>query len=311
MPSPAPISPLEPPDPGGALRADVVRYYTEATADYRAWSRELHMHFGYYRGGANPFAREAMLREMTWQVLARLGLDLAAPQRLIDLGCGLAGSARIAARRYPRLDLLGLTLVPWQVTEARRLVAAAGVGDRVRIEEADFTATGLPAAGFDGAWAIESACHDTGDAKAGFIREAARLLRPGARLVVADGFLIGAGGAGSMSPPLRAIYRRICRHWALESFARLDAFVAALRGNGFEEVVVDDISFRIAPSVGHIPWVTAKFLAGELVRERLRMSGVRWGHVLACVLAPLLGMARHRFRYCIVSARRAGPDAAR
>jgi hypothetical protein len=33
-------------EPRNALRADVVRYYTEATADYRAWSRELHMHFG-------------------------------------------------------------------------------------------------------------------------------------------------------------------------------------------------------------------------------------------------------------------------
>ena len=104
---------MPPLEPRAALRADVVRYYTEATADYRAWSRELHMHFGFYRGGANPFAREAMVREMTWQVLARLGLDLDAPQRLIDLGCGLAGSPRIAARRYPRLDVLGVTLVPW------------------------------------------------------------------------------------------------------------------------------------------------------------------------------------------------------
>ena len=307
-PATAGRQPVPAPEPSDARRANLLRYYTEATADYRAWSRELHMHFGYYRGGANPFAREAMLREMTWQVLARLGLDLDRPQRLIDLGCGLAGSARIAARRHPRLDLLGLTLVPWQVAEARRLVAAAGVDDRVRVEEADFTASGLVAGTFDGAWAIESACHDAGEAKEGFAREAARLLRPGARLVVADGFLIGPGGAETMSAPLRALYRRICRHWALETFARLDPFVAALRRHGFEEVTVEDVSWRIVPSVAHIPWVTAKFLAGELVRERLRMSAVRWGHVLACILAPLLGMARHRFRYCLVTARRAAAE---
>jgi SAM-dependent methyltransferase len=146
----------------------------------------------------------------------------------VILGCGLAGSARIAAKQHPRLEILGLTLVPWQVAESTRLVAAAGVAERVRVVEADFTVTGLPAASFDGAWTIESACHDGGDGKEGFVREAARLLRPGARLVVADGFLIGRGGAETMSVPLRALYRRICRHWALESFARLDAFVAAL-----------------------------------------------------------------------------------
>ena len=202
-----------------------------------------------------------------------------------------------------RLDLLGLTLCPGRWPR-RAAGGRRGVDDRVRVEEADFTASGLVGGTFDGAWAIESACHDAGEAKEGFAREAARLLRPGARLVVADGFLIGPGGDETMSarcgalpphlPPLGAGDLRPAR-----------PFVAALRRHGFEEVTVEDVSWRIVPLVAHIPWVTAKFLAGELVRERLRMSAVRWGHVLACILAPVLGMARHRFRYCLVTARRA------
>jgi hypothetical protein len=32
-------------------REDVVRYYSEASQDYGAWSRNFHMHFGYFRFG--------------------------------------------------------------------------------------------------------------------------------------------------------------------------------------------------------------------------------------------------------------------
>ena len=103
---------MPPLEPRAALRADVVRYYTKTTTNYQTWSHELHMHFSFYRNSANPFTREAMVREMTWQVLAQLSLDLDAPQRLIDLSCELAGSPRIAARRYPQLDVLSVTLVP-------------------------------------------------------------------------------------------------------------------------------------------------------------------------------------------------------
>jgi hypothetical protein len=57
----------------------VVSYYRETTADYRAWSRNLNMHFGYYRPGLNPFRRESMLDEMNRQVLSRLASVLMLP----------------------------------------------------------------------------------------------------------------------------------------------------------------------------------------------------------------------------------------
>src|SRR5256885_13428851 len=57
------------------------QYYSEAGPDYEAWSREFNMHFGYYRVGANPLRREAMLEQMNAEVRARLQLDgISAPQ---------------------------------------------------------------------------------------------------------------------------------------------------------------------------------------------------------------------------------------
>jgi SAM-dependent methyltransferase len=83
-----------------------------------------------------------------------------------------------------------VTNVAVQNRIAARLDAAAGVADRMAHLEADYTRTGLPAAQADGAWAVESACYAEGTAKADFVREAARLLKPGARLAVVDGFLL-------------------------------------------------------------------------------------------------------------------------
>ena len=38
---------------------DLETYYTEAGMDYRAWSRNFNMHFGYYRWPVNPLRARA------------------------------------------------------------------------------------------------------------------------------------------------------------------------------------------------------------------------------------------------------------
>src|SRR5580700_9965646 len=97
------------------------QYYSEAGPDYAAWSPEFNMHFGFYRAGANPLQREAMLEQMNAEVLARLQLGDTPKQQLLDLGCGLGATLRSIARRLPQAQLHGLTCVPWQVERARAL----------------------------------------------------------------------------------------------------------------------------------------------------------------------------------------------
>lgn len=69
------------------MPVDLVTYYTEAGMDYRAWSRNFNMHFGFYRWGMNPLALESMLEEMSQQVFRRLALQDG--MKVLDLGCGL------------------------------------------------------------------------------------------------------------------------------------------------------------------------------------------------------------------------------
>src|SRR5258708_9213261 len=118
----------------------LVRYYSEAGPDYAAWSPNFNMPFGYWAWGVNPLNREAMLERANAEVARRLVLD-GTPPHIVDLACGLGANARFIARHYPQVRVTGVTIVPRQVEEARRLSSAA-----VECVEDDYTATPFPPA---------------------------------------------------------------------------------------------------------------------------------------------------------------------
>ena len=282
-------------------RVSLEEYYSEAGPDYAAWSGEFNMHFGYYRLGANPLDREGMLERMNAEVLARLEVGGLARPRLLDLGCGLGATLRSFAGRIPGARLVGVTRVPWQVTRAVTLNEAAGCQERVEVMEGDYEGTSLADASFDGVYALESSCHAHGADKGALLSEAHRLLRPGGRLVVADGFL----GSGRLGWGLqRLVYRKLCECWVIEELARLDLFTARLERLGFTQIVVERLQMRVAPSVAHIPWVTVKFLMTEVVFGERKMTRARWNNVLAPVLLPLVSAPLGPLTYCMISARK-------
>jgi len=277
------------------------QYYSEAGPDYAAWSPEFNMHFGYYRAGANPLKREAMLEQMNAEVLARLRVEKLAEAKLLDLGCGLGGTLRSFARRMPKARLLGLTRVPWQVERASALNEAASCGSRVRVIEGDYEDTILPRGSYDCVYALESSCHAHGADKGALLAEAHRLLRPGGRLVVADGFL---GNGRFISALQRRIYRKLCECWVIEELGQLEAFTAKLEQLGFTDIRVEHLQLRVAPSVAHVPWVTLKFLLTDVVFGKKKMTRARWNNVLAPVLLPLVSAPLGPMTYCMISATR-------
>ena len=274
------------------------QYYSEAGPDYAAWSPEFNMHFGYYRAGANPLNREAMLEQMNAEVLVRLQVDGTCGPRLLDLGCGLGATLRSFARRLPHSQLLGVTRVPWQVEQARALNASAGYRDRIDVVEADYENTPLGSSSFDGVYALESSCYARGSDKCMLLEEAHRLLRPGGRIVVVDGFLIG----DFFDESQRHIYRNVCECWVVEEFAELQRFVRCLEKLEFSEITVEHLQMRVAPSVMHVPWVSLKFLLTEVVFGTRPMTGARWNNVLAPLLLPLVSAPLGPLSYCMISA---------
>jgi SAM-dependent methyltransferase len=283
------------------------RYYEEAGPDYAAWSAKFNMHFGYFRWGMNPFRREAMLEEMNRQILDRLGLKDTprvpghVPTRILDMGCGLGATLRSFACRMPEAELTGITLVPWQLEQGRLLNEGCPEAGGIRLMLGDYERTAMPAECFDAVYAIESSCYAHGVNKAAFLQEAHRLLRPGGRLVVADGFL----GPGRLRGPQRCICRKLCDCWVIDTLGEVDAFRREMERVGFGDIVVERAQGRVAPSVLHVPWVTLKFLLTAVVFGGRRMTRARWNNVLAPILLPFVGFPVGPMAYYIVRATRA------
>jgi MPBQ/MSBQ methyltransferase len=290
---------------GVEIRTRVLAYYNAATTDYRAWSREFNMHFGYWRPGLNPFRREPMLHELNLQALARLNLPPDRPARLADLGGGTGATARAAVAAYPSLSVDVVSLVPKQVTLGRAANAAVPRGHAITMHCADFAATRLPSASFDAVCMIESACHAEGATKTLVLREAFRLLKPGGAFIMVDAMLLDALPTRGMLARLSgAIYRRWCLSWAVPELCRHDLLPEALARVGFAPATIEDWSWRIAPSVAHVPFLSTRFAVTELVKARGRLPLWRWRHIVASFLTPLLGLRRSALRYVAVVARK-------
>ena len=288
-------------DAASEQRQKLIAYYENAGPDYGEWSRGFNMHFGFYRWGLNPFRRESMLEEMNRQALRRLSLRSTHEGLILDLGCGVGATVRSAAVLFPAARILGITLVPWQVETGNAWNCRLGIHPRARLALGDYTATGFPSASIDGAVAIESACHAAGADKAPFVAEAARILKPGARLVVADAFL------KNRDRPLDRVSARLNellnRSFVLPQLPQVEDFTAALQRHGFSRVAVDDISWRVAPSVMYAPYVVTAFVVKKLLRHE-QLGEYTRNNLRGSLMCSLLGVNRLKYGYYVVTAER-------
>ena len=95
--------------------------------------------------------------------------------RVMDLGCGVGGSLRYIATRFPaKVEGVGVTLSGVQVDAASGHEAPPG--STLSYIRADYNALPRNLAGFDAAYAIESFIH--GDRPNRFFQEAFRVLLP-------------------------------------------------------------------------------------------------------------------------------------
>ena len=272
-----------------------VTAHFRASADlYKLWSPEGHLHFGYWHWPMNPFRRKPMLEALVHLVVREL--DPKPRKCFADLGCGYGSAARLVGTAYNTF-VEAFTVVEEQMQEGTTAALADGTSDRVTMKLRDFRDTGLPDASMDGVYALESLCYGTGLGKGDVLAEAARILKPGARLATADGFLVKQA---------RGVKKRmvdtITNGWALPCFPDLACFTEALESNGFADVQVEDLSWKMGPCALHgVP-----LLAYTLARRSLGkgMEPLEKAHLRSCALGILLGTQHSLFRYCMVTATR-------
>jgi cyclopropane fatty-acyl-phospholipid synthase-like methyltransferase len=275
-------------------RDAVVAYYDQTWLDYRLlWlnPRTLSVHFGY--SDTTTRSHTDALLNMNRVLADRASIQPSA--RVLDAGCGVGGSS-IWLAQARGATVVGITPVASQVARARTFAAARKLEKQVTFEQADYASTPFPDKSFDVVWALESLCHAPD--KAAFYREAARVLRPGGRLVLAE-YIRAAR-------PLSAGGERLLHQWLdgwaipdLDTRAEHLAHVAAA---GLTGAQIDDATAYTRPSLRRLyqltRWLYPLAVTGRATGIR---SAVQHGNVIGS-LRQYQALVRNLWFYGILSA---------
>ena len=224
------------------LRRDRRYQSSESVAEaYDAWTDDRllerlwgeHVHLGHY--GDPPAAcdfrraKEAFVHELVrWS-----GLDqLPAGSTVLDVGCGIGGSARILARDYG-FDVLGISISEAQVRRATELTEE---GLTCRFAVMDALALDCPDQSFDAVWSVEAGPHMPD--KQRYADELLRVLRPGGCLAVAD-WNRRDPSDGAMNRKERWVMRQLLNQWAHPEFASIKGFQTNLNVSTHHQSLIE------------------------------------------------------------------------
>lgn len=118
------------------------------------------------------------------------------PQRVLDLATGTGDLAIELARGIPAAQIMGIDLSEGMLAEARRKIAARGLTDRISLAVGDAERLDLPDAAVDVA-TVAFGVRNFGDLDAG-LRELARTVKPGGRVVILEFSKPGTGWFGAL-----------------------------------------------------------------------------------------------------------------
>jgi cyclopropane fatty-acyl-phospholipid synthase-like methyltransferase len=163
---------------------EIIDYYAASKWDYRIYNgslSNLSMHYGLWDETVHTH-RQALLNEN--RVLAQL-CGITRNDYVVDFGCGYGASAVWLASQIG-CRIVGITLSKDQVAVAQTFAHRRSVDHLVTFMVMDFHCTTFADSTFDVAMSIESISHSSD--KLRVLREAYRILCPGGRIAVADGF---------------------------------------------------------------------------------------------------------------------------
>ncbi|MDI3389049.1 methyltransferase domain-containing protein [Streptomyces sp. B-S-A8] len=176
-------------------------YYNSPDADTfyaKVWGGE-DIHIGLYEQDGEPIA------DASRRTVERMAgkLPLSEDSVVLDLGSGYGGSARLLAERYG-CKVLALNLSEVENQRHRQLNAARGLTDRIEVVDGSFENIPYGDADVDVVWSQDAFLHSGN--RAAVLREIARVLKPGGRLIFTDPMATDDCPPGVLQPILDRIH---------------------------------------------------------------------------------------------------------
>jgi len=206
----------------------------------------IHWHTGFYLDGDKEVSSSDQNR-MTCYIAD--SVSLGKQDRVLDVGCGIGGSASFLASRYG-CTINGLTPVEAQRKVASQVIEKFGVANEVCIDLGHADSLPYPNNSFDVVLFFESPCHFTERQR--FFDEAFRVMKPGGRLAGEDWLATDLTNESHIKNWLNPI----CRTWAIPMLGDGKAYIEQLKHAGFVDNLYTDMQFEMSLSKGFS--VTAK-----------------------------------------------------
>lgn len=207
--------------------ADLYRYLSQ-------WSdMESYLNVGYSHPGQYHLHVSSHLRLINRLADGLLELHAAGPhaadRRLLDIASGRGGAAVHAHHRYG-LDVTGIDITPYNAHRATQNAKEKNYWPCVQFGMGNAHCLPLADKTFSLAWSIESPAHFAD--KPIFLKEVARILKPGGAFTFAD--LLVVNPVVTASKENRQIYDEFLRVWDVPYLETFDSYRQTLADVGLE-----------------------------------------------------------------------------
>lgn len=255
----------------------VNEYFDQTHNDYRRlWGidRHLGLHCGYF--DETHRRHDAAVTNMN-RVLASTA-RIAPGDRVLDAGCGVGGSTIWLAGNIHDIRVTGININEMQVEIANMQARKHDLQSKVSFHTADYSQTTLRGQSYDVVWALESMCY--AQDKKRFLQEAYRLLKPGGRLIIADGFLTRE----NLSTREQKVVDKWCQGWAIPNVLSVRLFQQQTAEAGFRKFQFQDVTRNVTPSSQRIYIASLLFYPLGLLlywlglRSQIQTRGIASGY---------------------------------
>lgn len=274
----------------------IVSYYQDTENAYKdSWdlNNSLAIHYGYWDEKVRNFPQSLIRMNEVMMESAGITSD----DEVLDAGCGVGGSSIFLAVNVG-CNVTGITLSPRQVEQAEKNAKEKGVAEKVTFKVMDYCNTSFPNQSFDVIWGCESICYASDKEK--FIAEAWRLLRPGGRLVVADGFVT------KFEYNDHPIIRKWLDGWAVNYLESPDRFSEFMLETGFTGIEYRDISKQARHSskrLNRFYYLASLYVNWKNLTSSRKPTPHQLGNIAAC-RQQYLGMKKGLWQYGLITGKK-------